>query len=121
MTNHFGQIEVRIISALYRLGRWTTMNEVAAKCEPPIAWNTAKKNFNSLNEKGVLESKTVNKRVYWRMAYIPETETKVETVREQTPEEKLLWEGIEVLNARIKRLEALHHEQLQAIDWRKEL
>lgn len=37
-----------------------------------------------------------------------------------TPEESLLWDAIEILNARLKRLEKLHIADLQEIDWRKE-
>lgn len=35
-------------------------------------------------------------------------------------EEALLWEAVEVLNARVKRLEKLHSNDLQNIDWRAE-
>lgn len=37
-----------------------------------------------------------------------------------TPEETLLWEAIEVINARLKRLEVINKDHPQDIDWRAE-
>ena len=35
-------------------------------------------------------------------------------------EDKLLWEAIENLNARMTRVERIHSKELQNIDWRNE-
>ncbi|MBU1078630.1 MAG: hypothetical protein KKH98_15130 [Spirochaetes bacterium] len=63
MKNEFTGNEKRIINLLYVARRALTTKQVSEKLG--VAWQTAKDNLMSLNEKGYANRKEEGNRVYW--------------------------------------------------------
>ena len=62
----FTQSEKRIISAMYQLNRWATVNEIAEWAED-MSWNTASSVLLNLRRKKIIESKIIDRKLQWRM------------------------------------------------------
>lgn len=62
----FSLSERRVISAMYQLDRWATVNEIANWADG-MSWNTAKKVLRKLYRKKIVQPKRMNGKRHWRI------------------------------------------------------
>jgi DNA-binding MarR family transcriptional regulator len=61
----FTGTEKRVIRALYWLDRWATINEIAEVAN--MSWNTANTIIKKFYGKRILNRKTINGKIHWRI------------------------------------------------------
>ncbi len=62
----FTQSERRVMSAMFKLSRWATVNEIA-KWSEDMSWNTAKNTLRTLHRKRIVDVRRVDGNVCWKI------------------------------------------------------
>lgn len=65
MEKVFSNSEKRVISAMYQLDRWATINEISDWED--MSWNTVKSVLTRLKRKKIVESKKIKGQEHWRI------------------------------------------------------
>ncbi len=67
----FTNSETRVIKALYSLGRWATINEIAEWADN-MSWNTADTVLYNLRKANIVEKKIINTKPQWKIKDLEE-------------------------------------------------